>query len=110
MKTFNDSKSQHLEELEALISSSLSEKELEDRLSDYHDNDIAEILEKLTPKERLRLYRILGVDRTAEIFAYLDDAGPYMEELSLEKAANVVSHMDSDDAVEIGRASCRERV
>lgn len=42
MKTFNDSKSQHLEELEALISSSLSEKELEDRLSDYHDNDIAE--------------------------------------------------------------------
>ena len=41
MKTFNDSKSQHLEELEALISSSLSEKELEDRLSDYHDNDIA---------------------------------------------------------------------
>lgn len=51
MKTFNDSKSQHLEELEALISSSLSEKELEDRLSDYHDNDIAEILEKLTPQE-----------------------------------------------------------
>ena len=44
MKTFNDSKSQHLEELEALISSSLSEKELEARLSDYHDNDIAEIL------------------------------------------------------------------
>ena len=101
MKTFNDSKSQHLEELEALISSSLSEKELEDRLSDYHDNDIAEILEKLAPQERLRLYRILGVDRTAEIFAYLDDAGPYMEELSLEKAANVVSHMDSDDAVDV---------
>ena len=50
MKTFNDSKSQHLEELEALISSSLSEKELEDRLSDYHDNDIAEILEKLMPQ------------------------------------------------------------
>ena len=52
MKTFNDSKSQHLEELEALISSSLSEKELEDRLSDYHDNDIAEILEKLMPQGR----------------------------------------------------------
>ena len=47
------------------------------------------------------MYRILGVDRTAEIFAYLDDAGPYMEELSLEKAANVVSHMDSDDAVDV---------
>ena len=83
MKTFNDSKSQHLEELEALISSSLSEKELEDRLSDYHDNDIAEILEKLTPQERLRLYRILGVDRTAEIFAYLDEPQAYFDELSV---------------------------
>ena len=101
MKTLNDSKSQHLEELEALISSSLNEKELEDRLSDYHDNDIAEILERLTPQERQRLYRILGVDRVAEVFAYLDDAGPYMEELSVERAANVVSHMDSDDAVDV---------
>ena len=101
MKTFNDSKSQHLEELEALISSSLSEKELEDRLSDYHDNDIAEILEKLTPQERLRLYRILGVDRTAEIFAYLDEPQAYFDELSVEQAARVVSLMDSDDAVDL---------
>ena len=101
MKTFNDSKSQHLEELEALISSSLSEKELEDRLSDYHDNDIAEILEKLMPQERLRLYRILGVDRTAEIFAYLDEPQAYFDELSVEQAARVVSLMDSDDAVDL---------
>lgn len=101
MKTGNDSKSQHIEELEKLIAGSLEEKELEERLSDYHDNDIAQILEKLTPEERLHLYRIVGVERVAQIFSYLDDAGPYMEELSLEKAANVVSHMDSDDAVDV---------
>ena len=36
----------------------------------------------------------------AEIFSYLDDAEPYLKELPSEKAANVVSHMDSDDAVD----------
>ena len=37
----------------------------------------------------------------AEIFSYLDDAEKYLEELSLEKAARVVSYMDSDDAVDV---------
>ncbi len=36
----------------------------------------------------------------AEIFSYLDDAEPYLKELPSEKAAKVVSHMDSDDAVD----------
>ena len=38
--------------------------------------------------------------RVAEIFSYLDDAEPYLKELPSEKAAKVVSHMDSDDAVD----------
>ena len=36
----------------------------------------------------------------AEIFSYLDDAEPYLKELPPEEAAQVVSHMDSDDAVD----------
>lgn len=35
-----------------------------------------------------------------EIFSYLDDAEPYLKELPPEEAAQVVSHMDSDDAVD----------
>ena len=37
----------------------------------------------------------------AEIFSYLDDAEPYLKELPSEKAAKVVSNMDSDDAVDV---------
>ena len=40
------------------------------------------------------------VERVAEIFSYLDDAEPYLKELPSEKAAKVVSNMDSDDAVD----------
>ena len=70
-------KEQHyVEELVDIIRSGLPKEELIDRLSDYHDNDIADALTKLTPDERRELYPLIGVERVAEIFAYLDDAVP----------------------------------
>lgn len=91
----------YVEELIAIIRGNLSREELIDRLFDYHDNDIAEALELLTPEERRRLYSALGAERVAEIFAYLDDGDIYLKELSLKQQAKVISEMDSDDAVDI---------
>ena len=53
------------------------------------------------PDERRELYPLIGVERVAEIFAYLDDAEPYLKELPIESAAKIVSEMDSDDAVDV---------
>ena len=91
----------YVEELIEIIRAGLSREELVDRLFDYHDNDIAEALELLTPEERKRLYSALGAERVAEIFAYLDDGDIYLKELSLKQQAKVISEMDSDDAVDI---------
>ena len=91
----------YVEELIQIIRAGLSREELVDRLFDYHDNDIAEALELLTPEERKRLYSALGAERVAEIFAYLDDGDVYLKELSLKQQAKVISEMDSDDAVDI---------
>lgn len=91
----------YVEELIEIIRAGLSREELIDRLFDYHDNDIAEALELLTPEERKRLYSALGAERVAEIFAYLDDGDIYLKELSLKQQAKVISEMDSDDAVDI---------
>ena len=88
------------QEILALIHSGLPQAELAEKLSDYHENDLADALAALTPDERQKLYAVMGVDAVAEIFSYLDDAEPYLKELPSEKAANVVSHMDSDDAVD----------
>ena len=88
------------QEILALIHSGLPQAELAEKLSDYHENDLADALAALTPDERQKLYAVLGVDTVAEIFSYLDDAEPYLKELPSDKAANVVSHMDSDDAVD----------
>ena len=91
----------YVEELIEIIRAGLSREELVDWLFDYHDNDIADALELLTPEERKRLYSALVAERVAEIFAYLDDGDVYLKELSLKQQAKVISEMDSDDAVDI---------
>ena len=89
-------------ELEAIIKSNLSDDEIREKLSDYHENDIADVLEDLTEEERQKLYRILGVESVSEIFAYLEDeVGKYINELDSEKAADIIESMDADDAVDI---------
>ena len=89
-------------ELEAIIRSDLSDDEIREKLSDYHENDIADVLEDLTEVERQKLYRILGVESVSEIFAYLEDeVGKYINELDSEKAADIIESMDADDAVDI---------
>ncbi len=91
----------YIEELLGIIRSGLSDDEIRDRLSDYHENDIADALQQLTPNERKKVYTILGADRTAEILPYLENVDIYLSELDLESAAKVISHMDSDDAVDV---------
>lgn len=87
-------------EIEAFIRQNPAEK-IAEKLEKYHENDIADALELLTFEERQKLYQALGEERVAEIFAYLDDAGSYLEELEPKQAAEIVEHMDSDDAVDV---------
>lgn len=90
-----------VEELLAIFRSDIPAGELNERISDYHDNDIAGALEQMTPEERSRLYPILGAEKVSEIFTYIEDVDKYIGELNIEKAAKVISHMDSDDAVDV---------
>lgn len=90
-----------VEELLEIIRSSMAEQELLEKLSDYHDNDIAGAVEQLTAKERERLWAVLGVEKTAGIFAYLEDVDKYFNELGPDSTAKIISLMDSDDAVDV---------
>lgn len=95
------SEKNYVQELVDIIRSGLPENELVDRISDYHDNDIADALTKLDKEERVKVYYAMGAERMAEIFAYLDDAEDYLRELPMESVARVISKMDSDDAVDV---------
>lgn len=91
----------YADELEQIIRSGIPDKEMRERLADYHYNDIADVLVRLTPDERKRLYSLLGAEEVSEIFAYLDDASDFIEELTPESAAHIVQEMDADDAVDV---------
>lgn len=90
-----------VEELLELIHGSLSETELLEQLSDYHEKDIADALEQLSAEERQKLYSLLETEHLSEIFTYIEDADEYLKELDLEHAAKIISGMDSNDAVDV---------
>ncbi|MGN0483152.1 MAG: magnesium transporter [Lachnospiraceae bacterium] len=88
-------------ELIAIVRSKESDEVIRDRLTDYHDNDIADILDDLTMEERRKLYRILGSEEVSEVFTYVDDIGKFIQELEPEKVAVILEKMDSDDAADV---------
>ncbi|MCR5804354.1 MAG: magnesium transporter [Clostridia bacterium] len=90
-----------VEEILAIFRSDITPAELNEKISDYHENDIAGALEQMTPEERQKVYPILGAEKVSEIFTYIEDVDKYIGELNIEKAAKVISHMDSDDAVDV---------
>jgi magnesium transporter len=63
---------------------------LRELLDDYHDNDIASILDELTAEERERLLRVLGIDAMSDILPFADDAAEYIAEMDADEAADVI--------------------
>ena len=94
-------KRDYAEELLAIIKSDDPPEVKSEKLSNYHENDIAEVIPELTEEEREELYKYLGVDRVSEIFTYLDDVDKYIEELDTEEAADIIESMDADDAIDV---------
>ena len=54
----------------SLIRSSVSPAVLSEKLQDFHENDLAEVLRELSTAERSRLYRILESGMLADVFLY----------------------------------------
>lgn len=94
-------KPMYSDEVLKIFRSNLPKEELIEKISDYHMGDIADAFEKMTSEERKSLYPVLGVEMVAEIFSYIEDSEEYIKEINSDKVANLISEMDSDDAVDI---------
>ncbi|MCR5273305.1 MAG: magnesium transporter [Lachnospiraceae bacterium] len=92
-------------EIIGIIRSTISPRIIRKELDNYHENDIAEILPKLTTAERAKLYRILDTDMLSEILEYTEEeeASGYLKEMDLKKAAEILSELEPDTAVDILR-------
>lgn len=89
------------QEIVEITRTSRSIEEMKERLRDYHDKDIAKSLELLNRAERNLLYSAVDAKWLAEIISYIDDPARYIEEIEIEKLAEIINHMDADDAVDL---------
>ena len=95
----------YVAEIVEIIRSDKTQEELFELLDDYHDNDLADALEAMTPEERSKLYKVLPADDVADIYERLeqDEVEAYLGELDDKRVANIISHMDADKAVDFLR-------
>ena len=94
-------KADYVKELVEIINQESDDAALAEKLSVYHENDIAEAFELLDEAGRRKLYRVLDTECMSEVFAYLADVGTYLEELEADDAADIIENMDADDAVDV---------
>ena len=95
----------YTQEIIDIIRSNTSPAVMSSRLEDYHANDLAEVLKKLTVQERCKLYRILDKDMLSDILEYTeaDEAAEYLKEMEPRKAAAILSGMETDSLAEVLR-------
>lgn len=92
---------ENFDKLKQLILSDIDADELEYLLSDYHDSDIADVLESLDEDQRIAVYRKLGTEKISDIFTYYDNVEDFIEEVTPEVAADILEEMDADEALEV---------
>ncbi len=84
-----------------IIRSDKSDEEIRLLLEDYHDNDIAAVIEELNSDEKDKLLRVLGNEAMSDVVPFLEDAGEYLSELDADEAADIIEQMDADEALEV---------
>lgn len=98
-------------EIIKIIRGNYSPKAAQNKLEGYHGSGIAGAMDELSVPERKKLYRICTSEMLAEAFEHLDEdeAGMYLDEMDVKKAAAVTAELDADTAAYILREIERQK-
>ncbi len=109
--TVNRHRPDYENQIVELIQKTLSPKVLQNELEAYHANDIADAFSSLDPASREKLFRLLDVDRLAEVIPYLDEEEQieYLSAINIKKAVAILSSMEPQDAGQVLKNMNRTR-
>ena len=88
------------EEIAALVRSSMAPRPMADKLSEFHEKDIAAALDMLEAKERAKVYRLLKNDMLSGVIEYSENRVEYLGELELARRVAVLSQVEISLAAE----------
>lgn len=94
-----------------LIRSVNAPKILQEKLDDYHANDIAEAFQLLSPLEREKLYKMLSTQQLTDIFEYMDeeDQARFLNEMNIRKTIAIINEMETDKAADLLKEIDKEK-
>jgi magnesium transporter len=92
----------YLEEIKNLFITS-SDKDLKEKMLEYHDYEVSESLLELSTEERLRAYKIFNAEELSNFISYMDveDAITLFDEMKPKDITDVIQELDIDDAVDL---------
>ena len=91
----------YLDELLKILNSSLPNEEKKTKILQYHESDIAELLDALEESDREKLYDILGTDNIGEVIIYSDDVNEILEDFEPEEIVDIIETLDASDAIDV---------
>jgi len=91
------------EEIVELLSQTIEEEQMREKLDRYHDYEIAKVLIILDSDSRKKLYQLLPIRKLTEVFEELspEDAFLILKDTSIAIVLNVFKEMETDDLVDI---------
>ena len=92
---------EYFDDLKKILTLPISDEEKKNRILQYHESDIADLLDELEPEERDELYRILGDDNIADVWSHAENIEELVADVEPEKAADIIESMDADDAIDV---------
>ena len=91
----------YLIDLLNILNSQDTLEEKKTRILQYHESDIAELLDELDDEKREELYKILGTDKFGEVLVYSEDVNEILEDFEPEEVADIIETLDADDAIDV---------
>ncbi len=94
-------KREYLKEITDILASEKTDKEKKELLLQYHESDIADVLDSLNEESRKELCAILDTEVLGEVLLYSEDIEELVENIKPEVLADIIETMDADDAIDV---------